>query len=289
MVYNYVRITQRGSWSLENLKKAMEEASQTSIKAAAQKYNIPYATLYRHVKSQSSEKVLGRFQTVFTPKEEAELANYVKIVDTMFYGITRKEFLALAGQFAKAKNKTGVFKDNVAGKDWFRNFRKRNPDIVLRMPEPTSIARLQGFNKPQVERFYDLLDEQINKYKLDSTRIYNMDETGIKTTTSKPPKILSSYGKRQVGIVSSLERGTLTTVVGCCNAAGSFVPPFLIFKRKKACPRLLDGAPPGAQATFTDSGWINADKFFDWLVFFVKQTRPTPKKNFAIIGQPRVT
>lgn len=97
MVYNYVRKTQRGSWSTDNLNKAMKEASQTSIKVAAQKYGIPYATLHRHIKSQSTEKILGRYKTVFTTEEEAELADYVKKVDALFYGLTRKEFLALAG------------------------------------------------------------------------------------------------------------------------------------------------------------------------------------------------
>lgn len=110
-----------------------------------------------------------------------------------------------------------------------------------------------------------------------------MDETGLKTTTTKPPKVLSSYEKRQVGVVSSLERGTLTTAIACCNAAGSFLPPFLIFKRKKACMRLLNGALPGAQATFTESGWINCEKFYDWLVFFVEQTRPTSEHKVLLI------
>ncbi|CAG4950464.1 unnamed protein product [Parnassius apollo] len=72
-----------------------------------------------------------------------------------------------------------------------------------------------------------------------------MDETGISTTSNKPPRALSIKGKKQVGIIASAERGQLTTVIGCCNVAGSFLPPFLIFARKKMQPRLLDGAPPG--------------------------------------------
>ncbi|KAH9636409.1 hypothetical protein HF086_006169, partial [Spodoptera exigua] len=85
-----------------------------------------------------------------------------------------------------------------------------------------------------------------------------MDETGISTTTNKPPKVLSTKGKKQVGIIASAERGQLTTVIGCCNAAGSFLPPFLIFARKKMQPRLLDGAPPGTQGTCTPNGWTSA-------------------------------
>ncbi|KAF2885888.1 hypothetical protein ILUMI_20286 [Ignelater luminosus] len=88
-----------------------------------------------------------------------------------------------------------------------------------------------------------------------------MDETGISTTSNKPPKVLSVKGKRQVGMIASAERGQLTTVIGCCNAAGSFLPPFLIFARKKMQPRLLDGSPPGTQGTCTPNARLLAPAF----------------------------
>lgn len=45
----------------------------------------------------------------------------------------------------------------MAGKYFFCEFKKRNPGVVLRTPEATSLMRSTGFNKPQVDRFYDLL------------------------------------------------------------------------------------------------------------------------------------
>ena len=48
----------------------------------------------------------------------------------------------------------------MAGKDFFLAFKKRNPDLALRTPEATSLMRTTGFNKPQVDRFYDLLKLQ---------------------------------------------------------------------------------------------------------------------------------
>ncbi|KAF2894127.1 hypothetical protein ILUMI_12047 [Ignelater luminosus] len=108
-----------------------------------------------------------------------------------------------------------------------------------------------------------------------------MDETGISTTSNKPPKVLSVKGQRQVGMIASTERGQLTTVIGCCNAAGSFLPPFLIFARKKMQPRLLDGSPPGTQGTCTPNGWTSSKVFLNWLHFFEKQVRPTADKKHA--------
>lgn len=179
--------------------------------------------------------------------------------------------MQLVYQFAEKNKIPHPFKKGSAGNDWFAGFIIRHPNLTLRKPEPTSIARARGFNKPQVYRFFDLLEEQIKKYNIDATSIYNMDETGIQTSSSNPPpQSFDKTGKRQVGLIASSERGKTTTVVCCCNAAGSFIPPFMIFNRKKFNPRLLDDAPPGTQGTCSDNGWINGPVFLEWLEFFVK-------------------
>nr|CAI5827886.1 unnamed protein product [Callosobruchus analis] len=87
----------------------------------------------------------------------------------------------------------------------------RNPTVTLRTPEPTSVARVKGFNRLAVGRFYDLL------------------VTGVYTSSNGPPKVLSTYGKRQVGIISSNEKGVTTTIICCCNVTGTYLPPFFIF------------------------------------------------------------
>lgn len=127
-----------------------------------------------------------------------------------------------------------------------------------------------------MNRFYDLLEHIVDSEKIRLDMTYNMGETGVRTSSTKPPKELSVYGKKQVGIVSSLEKGTLTTVVCCCSASGNFVPsPFFIFKRKRFQARLLDGAIPGSEASVSDSGWIHGEIFLEWLKVFVNRVRPT--------------
>nr|XP_023011718.1 uncharacterized protein LOC111502004 [Leptinotarsa decemlineata] len=170
-----------------------------------------------------------------------------------------------------------------AGDDWLSSFLSRHNQISLRTPEATSVARAKGFNRREVGRFYENLEDLTAKHDINASRLYNMDETGISTTINKPPKVLSTKGKKQVGIIASAERGQLTTVIDCCNAAGSFLPPFLIFSRKKMQPRLLDGAPPGTQGTFTPNGWTSGDVFLDWMRFFVEHVRPTPEKKILLL------
>lgn len=53
------------------------------------------------------------------------------------------------------------------------------------------------------------------------------------TNTNNPPKALSTKGNKHLGIIASSERGQLTTIISYCNAAGSFLPPFLNFFQKE--------------------------------------------------------
>nr|CAH7712514.1 unnamed protein product [Callosobruchus chinensis] len=96
----------------------------------------------------------------FSDEEEAELLKFLQKLDDVFYGMTRLEFLQLAGEFAKRKGKTGRFTEGVAGKGWYKNFMLRIPTVTLRTSEPTSLARVKGFNRVAVGRFYDLLEEK---------------------------------------------------------------------------------------------------------------------------------
>ncbi|KAF2888893.1 hypothetical protein ILUMI_17280 [Ignelater luminosus] len=210
--------------------------AEESVKGTAKKYGLAYATLYRHVKSGVASPQLGRLRPVLTEDQETELVNYLKDMDAVFFGLTRDEFISLAFDYAhynKLQYPESWSKNKKAGEDWLQRFLLRHTNLTLRTPESTSVARAKGFNRREVSHFYENLKSAIEKNNIEASRLYNMDETGISTTSNKPPKVLSVKGKRQVGMIASAERGQLTTVIGCCNAAGSFLPPFLIICKKE--------------------------------------------------------
>ena len=124
---------------------------------------------------------------------------------------------------------------------------KRHPEILLCLPEATSLARASGFNKNQINAFCNLLTKTVEENNIYANHIYNMDESGI-SVVQKMTKILAKKGKRQIGSITSTERGQTVTITCICsnNAAGSFVPPGFIFSRVRMNPDLTDGAPPGS-------------------------------------------
>jgi hypothetical protein len=91
--------------------------------------------------------------------------------------------------------------------------------------------------------------------------------------------VLAPKGKRTVSSTTSGERGQTTTIVVACSASGVYVPPMMIFKRKRNKPELVDHAPAGTIGSCSDSGWIDTDLFLVYLKHFsahVKCSKASP-------------
>lgn len=151
-------------------------------------------------------------------------------------------------------------KTQIAGKEWMLGYMNRHKELSLRKPESTSLGRSIAFNKHNVDEFFKNYEETLRKYKFSPERIFNFDESGV-TTVSKPVKIVSTTGKKQVGQVSSSERGELVTFVGIINAAGMALPPVYVYPRKKRLAEFLTNGLPGSIALGSDKGWMTADLF----------------------------
>jgi hypothetical protein len=288
----YKRVTDRQSWSTGNMSKAIEaiRSGEMGLKKASKVFNVPRTTLQRRCKTSedirmAAEKRLGSKSTVFTCAMEDELVSHMKTMESMLFGFTPKRLRQLAYQFAKVNGINDRFSDEKqeAGTEWYRGFMSRHPQLSLRMPEPTSAARAQGFNEVAVGKFFDLLQDLQQKLHFTPDRIYNCDETGITTVPNKPSKVIAAKGKKQVGSLSSAERGQLVTVEICMSASGNFVPPLFVFPRCRMKPDLMDNAPPGSQGVAHPSGWMQSDIFLKWFEHFVRQTHPSAETPVLLI------
>lgn len=153
-------------------------------------------------------------------------------MEEMMFGVGRDDVCSLAFQLAERNGLSHPFKNEKAGKHWIQKFLECNPVLSLRTPEATSAARARGFNKDAVMTFFNILESLLVEYNFARN---NCDETGISTVQSKPSKILALKGRRQVGTLTSAERGTLVTTEICMSATGAFIPLF-IFPRVRMRP-----------------------------------------------------
>ncbi|XP_065662486.1 uncharacterized protein LOC136085074 [Hydra vulgaris] len=120
------------------------------------------------------------------------------------------------------------------------------------------------------------------RFSFSADCIYNIDETGL-TTVHKLLKVIAGKGVKQVGQVTSAERETLVTMVGCINALENFIPPFLIFPCVHFCSHMLKGALTGTKGDANPSEWINAEIFLKWFDHFVEYGHPIKDHPLLLI------
>ncbi|KAF2879053.1 hypothetical protein ILUMI_27147 [Ignelater luminosus] len=158
---------------------------------------------------------------------------------------------------------------------------KAAPDV--RKPESTSINRIEGFNKEEVELFYKNIEELMVKNKYEAHQIFNMGETGV-STVQEPGKIFAKTGQKRVGTVTSWERGKTVAVVCAMSSAGVYVPPVFIYPRQRHSSLLEKDGPPG-QFIYdcSKNGWTNESLFFKWLQHFKTFVKPCENNKILLI------
>lgn len=292
MPYKYTRKSTQQSWSAEAMKEAILAVKRDKMPfaTAAKQFNVPRNTLKRRVLEKNRDatddkKILGKYRMVFTDDQELELCQHIIDMEQRFYGVTQSNLRNMAYSLATKNNIPHTFNEEkkMAGKDWLAGFKKRHPHITLRSPEATSLARAQGFNKVNVTKFFDILKSVLDNQEYPAHRIYNCDETGLLTVQSRHSKVFALKGRRQVGAITSAERGLLSTFEVCMSAGGTFIPPFVIFPRKNMKAELGDGAPPGSKFACTPSGWMQTDIFLKWFDHFLEHAKPSKEAPVVLI------
>lgn len=250
----------------ENIKIRDAAGQYKVTKSALHRYVTKYKSVDEEQKASFSfERHHGYFQ-IFSDDEEQLLSEYLITAANMCYGLSVKETRSFAYKFAISNKKQipeSWRRNESAGEEWMKLFRARHK-ISLRTPEATSLSRATSFNKHNVDLFFTNLREVIEKYGFNPNHIYNCDETAV-TTVHRPPKIMAPCGQKQVGKVTSAERGVLVTMCATICANGTYVPPFFIFPRKNFKLHMLNGAPPGSNGAANPSGWMTGTNFLEYL------------------------
>ncbi|KAG8285744.1 hypothetical protein J6590_074477 [Homalodisca vitripennis] len=90
-----------------------------SIRQIAREFGVSNTALRKRLKQGFGVSKLGRFVSVFNEEQEKELAEHCKKLDTCFYGLTFKDLLRLAYEYADTNGIPHPFNKETkqAGKD----------------------------------------------------------------------------------------------------------------------------------------------------------------------------
>ena len=95
-------------------------------------------------------------------------------------------------------------------------------------------------------------------------QIYNMDESGI-PLDHHSPRVFARKGQKKVRY-SSTGNKSQVTIVGCINAIGQALPPFIVFDAKHLNMQWAVGEVPGTTYGLSDSSWMDMILFKKWFL-----------------------
>ncbi|KAJ8943075.1 hypothetical protein NQ314_009834 [Rhamnusium bicolor] len=294
----YKRKTDKGKTPPDVMLRAVQMVINEgrSVNSVAKDFTIPQKTLDRYVKKARTQNEnrteiklerVGYFnrRQIFSYEHETLLADYLKRASDIYYGLTPKELRKFAFQYASS-NKFEVpanwTKNKMAGEDWAAAFIKRNNSLSLRCPQATSLSRATSFNKTNVNMFFSNLKTVYNRLHLEPSDIWNVDETGI-TTVQKPDRIIARRGFKQIGKLTSAERGTLVTLTVAVSASGNSIPPFFIFPRVNFRDHFIRDGPVGSLGDANPSGWMKEEHFIKFIKHFIHHARCSKERPVLLL------
>lgn len=109
-----------------------------------------------------------------------------------------------------------------------------------------------------------------------------MDESGL-LTVQRPNRVIARKGFKQIGALTSAERGTLVTIATAVSATGNTVPPLFVFPRVNFKEHFVRDGPVGCVGSCNPSGWMNEDIFVAFLKHFVQHVKPTKQSPVLLL------
>lgn len=289
-VYKRKAVATRGNWTEESLQAAISSVKngEKTIYSASKTYGIPRKTLERRIKNDNDKKGPMGPTSMLGKQNEKKLVDHIKTMQSKGFPLTIDDVRSIAFQFAERLKIIHRFNKTTekAGYDWMQMFLKRNPDITLRKSEGVSLARSQALNRVEVDAYFKLLEQVLTENDIidKPNCIFNMDESGLQLN-NRPGHVLAKKGSKAVSTITSTEKGETVTVIGCCNAEGTFLPPACIFKGKNKKAEFSDGMPPGSQVFMSEkSAYITSALFLEWLKTHFVPRKPPGKVLLLLDG-----
>jgi hypothetical protein len=258
------------------------------IRENGRNFNIPEKTLRRKLVSKDCGKHQLGPSSCLGGEVETELDLHIENLQAAGFAPSWKTVQKLAFDVTnhfgvKTKLNSGKLS---GGRDWCRSFMGRNPRLSLRKAEGISVARAQGMNREDVNKYFDLLTTTLNETGLigKPPNIYNVDKTGLQLN-NKVDKVVDVKGSKDVHVLTSGEKGERVSLIVCSNAEGNFLRPYCILKGMNRKPEFSDGMSPGSVAAMNKkSAYGTSEIFMDWLENHFTPQKPSDKTLLILNG-----
>lgn len=251
---------------IKNALRAVEEGA--SVRVASRDWEVPRTTLRRRIQGAQSSREAKESKQRLSRRQE-DLVQWILSEEKAGRPPTRREIVAFAQYIVGLGNN-----DTTLGHNWVYRFLSRNPDVKMKLSRGIAAVRTLNSTEERFRDFYERLDREIKTKAVGSSRIYNMDETGLAEGETRAGKVLgSSLTSRSTRTKGS--PGEWVSIVECVSAVGRRIDLLVIFTGQQFQGQWFPDSFPDWAYGCSSTGWSNGDLAARWLkTVFLPQTAP---------------
>ncbi|KAF7579141.1 TolA, Membrane protein involved in colicin uptake [Pyrenophora tritici-repentis] len=245
--------------------ESRDPGEKFTLKEVAEKWGVNRSTLGRRWRRVTGPRSDGYAQQqAIGPQQELELVRYITKLTKQGLPPTREMIRNFSSEVAHQQ----------LSESWVTRFINRH-EIYLISKWTTAMDRTRHLadSESKYRLYFELLHQKITEYHLEARDIYNMDEKGFLIgMIGRSKRIFSRRQWDKKEVRASLQDGSreFLTLLACCCADGSSLPPALIYAAKNGAIRSswVEDIKAGEHEVFVSSsltGWSNNDVGLAWL------------------------
>jgi hypothetical protein len=198
--------------------------------------------------------------SVLSPSEEEELVKYLIDMCDIGFGLTLTALRMKVYEITKSR--WTPFRNGIPDNGWMRWWKKRHPELTLRVSQELESARPKGLCEENVRNFHENLQHLYNLYNYLADRIWNCDESGAHAGRNGGAVVIARRGARRVHNIVPNQIEWLSILV-CINAAGSSNPFFYIFHGKRFRQNYIEKCEAEATMAMQQREWMTLNPYSD--------------------------
>ncbi|XP_077402175.1 uncharacterized protein LOC144035934 [Vanacampus margaritifer] len=265
-------------WTEEAMEHALIEvkSGRCTVRKAAKEFGVPKSSLGDRVSGRVTPGSRSGPAQLIPSSDEKLLVEFSLYMSKHGFPLTKQQLVSFASSIYKRQHRRVAF--SKLGQTWWLNFRKRQEKNISIQPADSVVrGRTVHVRKEALDHFFHLLSSVVQAHALGDKphHIWNCNEMGFQMARKRAvlPKAAS------LGYKSTPGSKDYISVLACLNAAGTDIPPFIVYS--KAYPGGVcykTQGPSDALYGWSDSGFVTSELFKKWFLrhFLVHAPKERP-------------
>ena len=266
---------------------AYQNLEYTSVRKCALAFSVPRQTLQHRLTGRLSRSISHEKMQNLSKPEERTLVRWITHLTSTGYPASPALVIEMAEEIRYHRYHFSKIPPpflKPISKNWIGRFRNRHPEIQSVWARQIDSVRFRAMSLEGTRTWFAAIEGLVLEHQYAPECIYNMDESGFAVGQSETSRVLVNIREKS-SWKSIAGRQEWITAIECVSAAGTAVPPLIIFKAKHTNTSWIPpNTPKEWRFSTSNSGWTSDSHAFEWITtVFEPLTRPEDPSSHRLL------